>query len=184
MMTILLFKKSVRFCFFIICSLAMIQCGPSVGATSQSGSNQGMSSGSFYTSFFLNDSTTTYFVKPILFKASKSELMVDYTLKKVHGKLVDVVMNFSVISTEKIPSKEITDISFNGISLENFKVMFNEPSRKKHEIRFTSVLPQSNLVQMKFPVTFAFEISGKQLLFQPTKKTHKILKDVQTLSVD
>lgn len=162
----------------------MIQCGPSVGATSKSGSGQGMSVRNFYTSFFLNDSTTTYFVKPVLFKASKSDLLVDYTLKKVHGKLVHLVMNFSIISSEKIPAKEISEIKFNGVSLDNFKLMFNEPARKKHEIRFTSVLPYSNLVDMKFPISFNFEISGKQVVFQPTKKTQKILKDVQTLAVD
>ena len=182
--------KSLKNCskiiilFSALAFLLLLSCKPSMGNKSSSGGEKSSNIGNYYTSYFVNDSTMLYFIKPMKFTATNSFISSDFTFNKIHNKTQNVTMNFSVITPNKISINSIKKIKFNNKEIEGYKILFNESNNKKSEIRFSSSLITEDFTKLDENAYFEITTIDLQSVNKPTKKTSKVLKDIKNLISD
>ncbi|WP_310555644.1 hypothetical protein [Flavobacterium sp.] len=152
--------------------------------TSRGSGEKSSSIGNHYTSFFVNDSTMLYYIKPMRFNSINSYVNVDFTFNKIQNKTKEATMNFSIITPVKISISSIKKIKFNDKEIQNYKILYNESKNKKSEMRISSSLNTDEF--MKLDENSYFEITTTDLvsIHKPSKKTYKILKQVKNLILD
>lgn len=161
----------------------LVSCKPAIGQNSNN-SEKSSSISKNYISYFVNDSTMLYFIKPLKFYSDKSLIKPDFTFNKVKNKTANVTMNFSIITVSKIALNEIKSIKFNNIAIENYKILFNEFSNNKNEIRITTPLDVNEFVKMDENSFFEIETVNIKSNNKPDKKTFKILRNIKNLTID
>lgn len=170
--------------FSVIAFLLLLSCKPSMGNKSSSGGDKSSNIGNYYTSYFVNDSTMLYFIKPMKFMAPNSSISSDFTFNKIHNKTQNVTMNFSVITPNKISINSIKKIKFNNKEVEGYKILFNESNNKKSEIRFSAPLKTEDFIKLDENSYFEISTIDLQSINKPTKKTSKVLKNIKNLILD
>jgi len=130
-----------------------------------------------YETFFINDSTMQYFIKPLEFKNS-SKINIDFTFRKYNKSFSDVTMNFSCIGFQKNIVDTIYLMS-NTIkySIPVNKLMFKEMKKNIFTYRYNSIT--------KFEILNDFfssdnpQIQINENVYLPTKSTIKRKKQIE-----
>ena len=99
-----------------------------------------------YKSFYLEDGGLKYFIKPMKFKGSDSELLIDFNIESFEGD--SAVVNFSIFHSE--PFKKLSSFRIStpdtAIKAYAIKSMFVELEKSNnYESRFTSLIPNTGL---------------------------------------
>ncbi len=130
---------------------------------------------SYYETFFINDSTFQYFIKPIDFYGS-GKLTVDYSFRKIKRDYSHVTLNFSFISNKK---NEITTLQIVTDSAENsvydIKLLFKEKQNDNYLYRYTSKINVTSVRKMFNAKECKIFINNISLL-TPTKKSKNKIK--------
>ncbi len=159
-------------------------CFISCGVGPKSGSNSTLNSVSkgFYTSFYKDDKETLYFIKPMVFEADKEKLMADITFVKNDNIIENVVINFSLLTKDKIATSDITAIKIIDKSIEDFKILYNEPkSSNSFQIRCSLPYKSEDFVLNHKKMTFTIITKNATKSYYPNKKSVKILEDIALL---
>ena len=158
--------------FLVIISIINVSC---VGMKHQA-SNKSQSVN--YETFYINDSTMQYFIKPLMFKAeNKDKTEVDFTFRSSAGDVNQVTMNFSIISNTKQPKTEF--ILLKGDTLHKVTVdkkLYQELKDNKCVYRYSSTLPYADLNDFLTSDTYVLEVNKEKLF--PTKATQKKVEDI------
>lgn len=111
-------------------------CKPKIGAMGNK-NNSAQSNNNFYTSFYVNDTTTTNYIKPLKYINSASKLLLDITYQEINDKIENTKINFSIISKEKIKNSAIQSVFINSIEVIHYKILYNDYDGKKYDLRFS-----------------------------------------------
>lgn len=128
----------------------------------------------YYTSFFIGQDTTQYFIEPIMF-TKKEKIEVDFTFRKLKNKFSPVTMNFSVFRKDNIQIDSIYFVA-NGEkqSLDKKKILFKEKVKKYYKYRYSLQIPYKILEDFFSDENVFFVLEIQHIL--PQKKTKKIIK--------
>lgn len=172
-----LFQKSNNILYAVIIIL-LISCSPKFSPKSKNNS-QNSSSGKYYTSFYVNDSLTIYYIKPFELNSEKDNVTIDVTFKKNNLELNDdIVFNFSLISKEKINSKNIEKLFINDSEISTFKVLYSEPMKNKFEIRISSKIDKNLFKSLNENTILKLKIENNLKIYKPNSKSKKILNSI------
>ena len=137
----------------------------------------------YYTSFFISDSVTQYFVKPTEFKGSSGHIAVDFTFRNTGMPLSTV--NFTLTTKENISDLDKAAFSVNGnqtVELNGLKRLFIEKNDRGLQMRYSATLPYNELKKLMGAPTATMQIGVKEVSYTftatgKTLKTFHIVKD-------
>ena len=75
----------------------LIGCKPKMISGGGNNSNSSVSNSDFYTSFFVNDSVSTYFIKPLKYKNEKTDLSLDITYQQINQNIENVIVKNNTV---------------------------------------------------------------------------------------
>ena len=136
-----------------------------------------------YTSFYIGNNGSQYFIKPLSFKGSTSQTMeldLTFRVKKFILDNDSVTLNYTVTSLTPVKQTDsiaITSPSKRFVIHENFNRLFIKKSKKGNHSRFsvtTNLRPLSDLFQEANWTIVVFSPQGTTTLQTP-KKTGKKL---------
>ena len=160
----------------IIISFAFLFFSCGIKPKSNSNSQLNGVSGDFYTSFYKEDGSTIYFIRPLEFLSDNEKLIADFTFLKKNDTIEDVTINFSILSTNKIASSNLNEIKINELLIKDYKILYNEPkSSKLNEIRISLVYPKDEFIKNYKDLKFKIEENHTIKEYLPRKKTLKNL---------
>ncbi len=158
----------------------VVSCG--VGPKSNSNSQLSGVSEKFYTSFYKEEGSTVYYIKPIDFESDKEELIADITFMQNSNGIENVIINFSVFTQDKISTSEIYSLKINETIIEDFKILYNEPkSSKLFEMRYSVNYPSKEFIKNYSNLNFTIATNTTTKTYLPKKKTSKILQNIGLL---
>jgi len=131
-----------------------------------------------YISFFINDSTTQYFIKPLTFATDDSKIWIDLTFRK-SGKILSVfTCNYSIALANQLKSDNF-EIQYNDKSIPFLKkqLLYKEVKKGKYEYRYSSELDAVNVLNLFENKYFSVKIDT--LNFVPTRKTKSKMNKIQ-----
>ena len=137
------------------------------------------SGSSLYTSFFVGEKGTQYFIKPIKFKSNDSdnEMMLDITFRYKDSLHTDATLNYSVINQEIIKNIDSIVIAnpTNKISCKHNKRLYNERKKNNYFSRFSTNTPSAKLKKVfaNSNWTITTYYNNKKRSYLPTKKSKK-----------
>ena len=100
---------------------------------------------SVYETFFINDSTDQYFIKPLYFRGSAA-IEADFTFRKIHNDFSEVVMNFTVIVNAPQNLENLQLQTFSGlVVVSSIKSLYREKKDEEYVYRYSSVIEYSAL---------------------------------------
>ena len=141
---------------------SLVSCGGFKG-------NAKRHSSAHYAVFFVDDSTSQYFIKPLTFQAAGT-IAADVTFRKVHHTFSPVVLNFSLVTTEP---RELRSIGLRAdtedISPTELQRMFREKQKQKYIQRYSLRLSYAEL--KRFFGAGALQILIDEVPFAPTRKS-------------
>ena len=131
----------------------------------------------YYETFYINDSTMQYFIKPLEFK-STSKLLIDYTFRKSNKTFSDVTMNFSYVGLQKSEIDTFLLI-YDTLTNKNLinKLMYKEVINNSYIYRYNSTIKYIDL--NKFLSSDNYKIKIKDEIFLPSKSTIKKIKKIK-----
>ena len=98
-----------------------------------------------YESFYINDSTDQYFIKPLDFIGAVT-LEADFTFRKVQNAFSDVVMNFTIVSdVPQKPGQLLLQTEAVSASVNSIKSIYSEKKKDDFVYRYTSLINYSVL---------------------------------------
>lgn len=169
--------KTIYIFFYIILILTVLQSclGIKPGA---------MRSGKkLFTTFFVGEDGTQYFIKPILLSNNdRSELLIDVTFRYKNQIKDSAIFTFSL--NDNIMYKMLDKITINSkndkIIIENFDFLFVEKYRKEYKSRYTFKISLSDLVKIfKYEeLKLEIENEGIKKEFISNSKTKKKIKKI------
>lgn len=160
--------------------LLVFSCG--VGPKANSNSQLNGVSKKFYTSFYKEEGSTIYYIKPIDFYADKEKLVTDVTFQQNADSVENVIMNFSVFSKQKVSNLDVKSLKICDKIIENYKILYNEPkSSKLFEMRFSVNYPSDEFTKNYANLNFVIESESASKKYIPNKKTTKILPNIGLL---
>lgn len=169
-----------RIIFIILgCTLIVLQACFSVKPAATG------SAGSAYESFFVGEEGVQYFIKPLVFKASKSnnEIHTDFTFRYKDSIRQDdsVTVNYSIYSSEIV--NDLSYLAFNSgdkkISTTQTKRLFAEKRNKQFVSRFTSRIALSDMIvalRNDEVVFYTHHTNNSIHEYKPTRKTRRALE--------
>ncbi|MDD2996960.1 MAG: hypothetical protein PHP99_12230 [Paludibacter sp.] len=133
---------------------------------------------SYYESFFINDSTTQFHIKPIEIKEQEETILVDFTFRKSANIGSDVTMNFSVLSKKNIPLQKQIQLLANdsAFQIQNLKLLYKEKKKNQYHYRYNSTIAFENFIYLFKNPNWKMELD--KILFAPTKKSEKKLNRI------
>ena len=152
--------------------LCLLMCSTSISCISFK-KNASKKSNSHYETFFINDSTMQYFIKPIDYKG-QVDIQLDFTFRKINTIFSDVKLNFSVFSDTPNPIKSLNFYPNDSINISNIELMFKEKRKKKYVYRYTTIV--SYLSLKDFFSKKYIEVSYNDNTLTPTKKSKNIIE--------
>lgn len=163
--------------FFILVGF-VISCRPNMKSKNQS---NGIG-GDFFTSFYINDSETKYYIKPFKFSSGKETLICDITYSVINNSVDNITYNFSIITDSRILNKSVHKIRINSFEFDDFKILYNDVLKNKFDLRISSNLPPDILYSFDEKTTIKIITENKIFNFEPAnKKSKKILKKIPEL---
>lgn len=136
--------------------------------------NASKKSKSYYETFYINDSTLQYFIKPIEFKGN-SAISIDFTFRKTNLEFSNVVVNFSIFSEKKL---NITDFKLiadkKQYHLKQIDLLYKEKKKDKYIYRYTSELEYDKTETFFNSTISTINLTNSHLL--PTNKSKKAIK--------
>ena len=169
-----------RIIFLILCcTLLVLQACFSVKPAATG------SAGSTYESFFVGEEGLQYFIKPLVFKASKSnkELHADFTFRYKDSVQQEdtVTVNYSIYSSEIINNLSYLAFFSGGkkISTTQTERLFAEKRNKQFVSRFTSRIALSDMIvalRNDEVVFYTHHTNDIMHEYKPTRKTRRTLK--------
>lgn len=137
---------------------------------------------SYYVNYYINDSVNQYFIKPLLYKANKTKLLIDFTFRDTILNC-DITSNYSIITTEKVIKIDSAYFYHNNtkIFFKKPKKMFIDKHKKEYIIRYTNILyfdELDSITKNKAPIIVCY--NNKKHVFKPTRKTRKLLSAVNS----
>ena len=161
----------IRFLFVHSISLILVLNTVSCIGFKKNASN---SSSVYYETFFINDSTLQYFIKPVTFK-NKEKVIVDFTFRKSKESFSNIVMNFSFFSKNKWNIDHIHLWSENGVvEIGEMKVLFKEKKNKEFVYRFSTMVNYEDLKEFFISENHRFIVN--ETYFYPVKSSNKKIK--------
>ena len=159
----------------------LIGCKPKMISGGGNNSNSSVSNSDFYTSFFVNDSVSTYFIKPLNYKNEKTDLSLDITYQQINQNIENVIVNFSLLSDEKIKNSTVEDLYINTIKINDYKVLYNDYSNKKFDFRISVNNTVDLLKSFDSNSKIEISINKEKYLFLPNSKSKKSLYQITKL---
>lgn len=141
--------------------------------------NAKKTSKSLYTTFYLGEKGTQYFVKPLTLKgANKEKITVDFTFReKAKADSSTVVINSSILLNKAIESVDSIVFYSNShlFSLDNAKVLFREKKDGQILIRTSGTTTITYLSSLFNKTEWQIKVyaNSTEFQFQSTKKTNK-----------
>jgi len=141
---------------------------------------------SYFVVYYINDSVNQYFIKPILYKSKKDNLIIDFTFRDSTLNC-DVTTNYSILTrnrTLKIDSAYFL-LNSDKIRLKSPKKMFIDKKSKNYVIRYSNIINFEDLDQITLKqASIIAYYNDKQHIFKPTKNSKKILTSAQEDIID
>lgn len=167
------YRHITRFTLIFAAIFAFSQC--SVMNTNSSGK----ASRGLFTSFFVGDDGTQYFIKPLEFDGVEGgdELLIDFTFRHRDEVTGDARLNTSLLTPDLV--KEIDSVKFRNtahtVVTKTSELMFNQRQNSNIESRHEVYLPLADMNQLfgnpDWEIIFYY--SGKQRSFKADKRTRK-----------
>lgn len=133
-------------------------------------------SGAHYAEFFVNDSTSQYFIKPLDF-AGTGDLRIDFTFRKVKQAFPPVVVNLSILTEQPVSVREILLRAGSAtLSPQDMQLLFKEKQKKYYVQRYSLVIPYEEL-QLFFAAA-APAVLVNEAAYSPTNKSARIMADL------
>jgi hypothetical protein len=165
----------------ILVLVLSIGCKPKMISGGVKNNNSDISNGNFYTSFYVNDSVSTYFIKPLKYKFQNSDLFLDITYQQINQNIENVIVNFSILTAEKIKNSTIESLKINSIDIKDYKILYNDYSNKKFDLRISVNNNISLLKSFNLNSKIEIVIEKKNYVFVPNSKAEKNLIQVKKL---
>lgn len=160
--------KYIILCFFLA---NLVSCITFKRNSSKSGSTN-------YETFYINDSTMQYFIKPIEF-TNQNHVIVDFTFRKSKFLISDVTMNFSSISNNENNIEEL-DLFCNNIThliLIN-KMLYKEKNNNNFIRRYSTVIKYNQLSDFFLSTEMYLKVNNE--IFKPSKKARNRINKIKT----
>jgi len=140
--------------------------------------NASKGSNSNYETFYINDSTMQYFIKPIEF-INQNQVFIDFTFRKTKLTFSDVTMNFTFISQNKRNIEKL-DLICSKIrySIAIKKMMYKETKNNKFIYRYNTIISFNELNDFLLSAEPIIEIDNE--IMKSTKKTIKMLSRIKS----
>lgn len=139
-----------------------------------------------FTTFFVGEDGTQYFIKPILLTNNDgSELIVDITFRYKNQIKDSAIFSFSIY--DNVMYKELDNIILNSnneiINIENINFLFVEKYGKKYKSRYTFKTSMQDLTNLFKNENWNFEINniGINKKFTATYRTCKKLRELNDI---
>lgn len=150
---------------FINCLGLFLLVGCGVKRVGSGGS--GSHNEKYISSYYKGEEKMLYFVKPVLYEHDLYNLLVDYTFQMKDTVLLDsVLMNYSLIHSDKLPQQNIDKLIVSEVEFEPGSPIFNEKLNKEIKIRkslkLSGTLFKKLIEQNKLDLVY----NGKKLEFQ------------------
>ena len=171
-------KKSFIYVTFLIISLFVSNCALTVKPAATK------SAKAYYESFYVGETGTQYFIKPIVFNAEKGndKLLVDFTFRYKNELRDSAVINLSIEGDNII--KSVNGINFtntvSSVSLNSFFLLFNEKKDKKLISRFSAKCSTREMIDIFDDPGLRITINtdNSSATFIPPKKSNKIIRSL------
>lgn len=170
-------QKSIKLLFAFILTSILISCVPLKQSPKSLVSEQTNS----IIDFFVNDTVTQYYIKPIEFLSKEPGvvLIADFTLRSGNFS-EDVDVKFTLISRENFNFHEFGSFFFGNIELLNSQVMFKENNKKIHKLRISGTLSKDKLAKLDFESSWLTHYKINEIKFIPTRKAKKVLSNINS----
>jgi len=130
-----------------------------------------------YETFYVGNSTTQYFIKPLRYQGQNSSLIIDYTFRYPDSASTDVVVNFSVISDSVL--SDVEELRMGNTVVQDVKSLYNETSKKQFLSRLTGQTSIKDLkayvIDKEHNITIKRN-NSKTTTFMPSAKTEGTLQ--------
>ena len=166
-------SRIAQFTIGLFAVFAFSQC--SVMNTNSSGK----ASRGLFTSFFVGDDGTQYFIKPLEFNGvdGGDELLIDFTFRYRDEISGDTRLNTSLLTADLV--KDLDSVKFSNDKYtavtKNSDLMFNQRQNKNIESRHEVYLPLADMKNIfdnpEWEIVFFY--AGKQRTFVADKRTRK-----------
>jgi len=141
--------------------------------------NATKSSNTNYETFYVNDSTMQYFIKPIGF-INNNEVLVDFTFRKTKSEFSEVTMNFSYLSQNKSNIEKLVLICGNiRYSYPIKKTIYKETKNSKFIYRYNAIINFTDLHDFFLSADHSIEINNEIL-----KPSAKVIKKINIIKAN
>ncbi len=169
--------KLRNFSFFIAGILLIVAC---VGTKPKAGKGKKQC----YESFFINDSTMQYFIKPITFKNADQKVVIDFTFRKSGNTFSAVTTNFTYFTENKTT---LNSFSLAGDSIiyqaKSQKMLYKERDKKRIKYRYSTMFDYKT-VRKSFLSGDLFLIINRDLKFYPTRRSSGRIEKINAFIFD
>ena len=133
-----------------------------------------------YETFYVGEGGTQYFIKPVTFEGTNSEVKLDMTFRYKNEIKDSATFNFTIKDGsifKQVDSVIISD-GTNKYNLDRTFLLFNEKMKKDFLSRYSSYLPFENLVELIKHDSWTITIyaNEKVLVYNANKRTKKIFR--------
>lgn len=161
--------------FLLLLMFTMVSC-----ITFKRSSTKG--SNTYYETFYINDTTLQYFIKPIEFQNS-SKFIADFTFRKSKQNISDITMNFSCVGKQKMEIDTVYLISDNRTySIPINKLLFKELQKNIYTYRYGTTITFNNFNDIFSSVNPKIQVNDN--IYLPTKKTYKNINKIKIYLLD
>jgi len=143
----------------------------------------------YYETFYVGDDGLQYFIKPLVFTASKNEqILMDFTFRYKKGVNSIATINFtqfSQVNLQQIDGVEINCI-VKSVLAERVSHMFTGKEKDGVSSRFTFQIPLHDLKALFSDVSWSVVISSENFeqYYKPEDKTQKIMRGLKSQIFD
>ncbi|MFN2429135.1 MAG: hypothetical protein ABR574_03885 [Cryomorphaceae bacterium] len=142
-------------------------------------SSSGKASRGLFTSFFVGEDGTQYFIKPLEFAGNEknAEMHIDFTLRYRDNVSGESRLNSSIYTTDLI--KEVDSIRFSNssfsVTTQKAELMFNQRKSQNIESRHEVYLELADLKALFGTPDWEISVhyGGKERVFKAEKRTRK-----------
>jgi hypothetical protein len=169
-------KRAIRLSFICSVAISLFNCSSFKGSAA-------LHAQQYYSTFFVNDSTTQYFIKPVEYTKEKLQVSIDYTFRKVNDGFSEVTTNFT-LSDSKLAQLESLYIKTdtNKIIPGNVNELYRKRTKNIYIYRFTSKIEFKDLQNIFKSSTTNISVNGSKLF--PNGKSSKKIANIQSKLFD
>lgn len=137
-----------------------------------------------FESFYINDSTMQYFIKPITFNSNDKQIIIDFTFRKSGNTFSKVTTNFTYLTEAKADLTNLY-IACDSVTYkaDNKKPLYKERNKKTIKYRYSTIFDYE-AIRQSFLCGNLYLIVNSDIIFSPTRRSVKRIEKLNTYIFD